>query len=47
MHERGVLMGIRRVAKVTVKDAHTYYARRPVPGSPWRLCHNLKNREPI
>lgn len=45
MRNRGVTMGIRRVAKVTVEHAHTYYSRRPIPGSPWRLCHNLKNRD--
>lgn len=35
--------GLSSVAKLTVDEAHTYYARHPAPGSPWRLSHNIKN----
>jgi hypothetical protein len=45
MRDRGRCIGVRRVVKITVTDAHAYYARHPAPGSAWRLCHNKQVTE--
>lgn len=41
-HWFGRRLGLRVVVQLTVEGAHTYMARHPSVGSPWRWSHNIK-----